>query len=86
MSWPLSRSRTVRGIAICALILVSTAIVWHPIVFGGYTISDCAYARTDAPPYGADVMPVIDPESGSCQDEPWLALIGHAQRAGRAAR
>lgn len=67
-----------RSVLVLVVIAAAIATVFHPIVFGGYTIAHSNYAMADEPPYRAPVVAVTDPGAGGCQDEPWLVLIRRA--------
>lgn len=74
-----------RTVLVVLVIAAAIAAVFHPIVFGGYTIAQSNYATHEVPAYGAPVVPVTDPGAGGRQDEPWLVLIRRALAHGEVA-
>jgi len=57
-------------------LLFSPLIVFYPVVFQGYTISQNPYAFEGNKIFGnTDTLAVTDPAASAYQDEPWLVYI-----------
>lgn len=65
------------------VLCLAPLVVFHPIVFSGYTLSLAWPATRGGPTYGeTDTCPVLDPGAASSQDESWLVLERRLMAAG----
>lgn len=69
-----ARSRTaLRALGVLAVLAAAIAIVFHPIVFGGYTFAQAWPSIDTKRAYaGSETVALLDPAAGASQDEPWL--------------
>lgn len=69
-----TRSRTVlRALGVLAILAAAIAIVFHPIVFGGFTFAQSWPSIDTTRSYGgSETYALLDPAAGASQDEPWL--------------
>jgi len=71
------KPRTIaRRLLVTLAIVAAPLVVFHPIVFSGYTFSQTQLNPVTEPRSGgATSLTVIDPAASADQDEPWLAFI-----------
>lgn len=62
-----------RALCVLAILASALAIVFHPIVFGGYTFAQSWPSIDTTRTYGSsETIALLDPAAGASQDEPWL--------------
>jgi hypothetical protein len=68
-------ARVLRASAIPLFLVVATLVVFHPIVFRGFTFARASLAARDDIRYGdTRTVPILDPGAAAAQDESWLFL------------
>jgi len=74
---PAMKPRTIaRRLLVVLALVAAPLVVFHPIVFSGYTFSQSELNPIIEPRSGgATSLTVIDPAASADQDEPWLAFI-----------
>src|SRR5262245_56601774 len=68
-------ARVLRASAIPLFLVGAVLVVFHPIVFRGYTFSRASLAARMDLTYGnTRTVPILDPGAAAAQDEAWLYL------------